>query len=93
LPGNRLFIVIISDCIFGRDINGRLDLNVFLKVVDIYSEVMNLDAHDKLDLLRKARIISGIEEEKKDKAPLGGGDKAPSRGANKRIKILKGKRK
>lgn len=88
MPGNRLFVIILSDCIFGRDINGRLDLNVFLKVVDIYSEIMGLDAYDKLELLRKARIISGIEESKREKTPIGGGNKAPDR----KIRTLKGKR-
>ncbi len=50
---------------------------------------MDLDAYDKLELLRKARIISSIEESKREKTPIGGGNKIPDR----KIRTLKGKKR
>ena len=47
---------------YSRDINGRLDYNVFLKVVDLYSDLLGFDSRDKLELMRKAQLISAIEE-------------------------------
>lgn len=58
--GNLLFLRIISDSV-GRDFNGMLDMNVFLKVLDIYGDILNMDARDKLLYIRKANFIIGLE--------------------------------
>lgn len=60
--GNLLFLRIISDSV-GRDFNGMLDMNVFLKILDMYGEILNFDARDKLLLVRKANFVICLEAE------------------------------
>ena len=75
LRQNILFLDVIGNCLFSRDINGRLDFNVFIKIIDLYGEILKLDAYDKLELIRKAQFISSIEEEhrsnKSENKPIG----------------------
>lgn len=56
---------------FGRDFNGRVDINGFLKVVDIYSDLLDLDSFDKKELLDYFSIISKVEEESRKNKPIG----------------------
>jgi len=60
--GNLLFLRIMTDSV-GRDFNGMIDMNVFLGVLDIYAEIMKMDARDKLLLIRKANFVFGLEAE------------------------------
>ncbi len=88
LPGNKLFLVIMNDCTFGRDFNGRVDMGVFIEVMNIYVEILELDAWDKLELIRKVRTISSVEENKRETKKKIGDNKSTTN----MPKILKGKR-
>lgn len=67
LKQNRLFVKIYSDCQYSRDFYGRVNLDVFIKLIDIYANILGLSDEDKLLLIRKMSFISSIEEKHKPK--------------------------
>lgn len=51
----------------GRDgFSGRIDLNGFMRILDLYSEVHRLDCWDKMEMLDKLLIVSRVEDEKRE---------------------------
>jgi hypothetical protein len=63
LRQNSLFIRVYTDCQYSRDFYGRIDYNVFLKVMDLYGSILGIENEDKLILIRKLGIVSELEEE------------------------------
>ena len=93
LEENKLFIIIANNCIFSRDINGRLDLNVFLKIADIYSEIFDLNAWDKLELIKKFRVVSGVEEKARKSKDIGNNTRSfGEKDNNRKVRVLNGKK-
>lgn len=88
VKGNLLFLRIMADCQFSRDINGNIDFNVFIRVLDLYGEVIGIDSFDKIYLLRKAQYVMGIETEKRKAdsptSPKGPGNRPALIGGRKR---------
>ena len=73
----------------GRDFNGRIDINGFLKIVDIYSEMLDLDSFDKKELLDYFSIVSKVEEKSRKNKSL---EKMKNSSFNKNVNFI-GKKK
>lgn len=66
MPGNMTFLGLMDYAQMGRDgFSGRIDLNGFMKVMDLYSEVHGLDCWDKMEMLDKLIVVTRIEEDKR----------------------------
>ena len=75
---------------FSRDgFSGRIDTKVFLAVMDLYGEILQLDAYDKLELLQKLQVINGVEEDKRNNQPR----KSPSNTDEDTPTLIGGKRR
>ncbi len=62
-----MFLGLMDYALLGRDgFSGRIDLNGFMKVLDLYAEIHDLDCWDKMEMLDKLMVVTRVEDEKRE---------------------------